>query len=363
LVLADQTGPESPLYQDHQSFLSSVGAIIFLGTPHRGSIFPSVAQWKIWLGKLGNIEACEDLLKILHLESHLLSYLQHEFERAGKKKPLDRLEICCFYETKQQHIGPWNLGYVVSEASACLDGAEKCSLETDHMGMNKFLPQDKNYDTFSKFLVSATRSSGPNVSRRFNARQYNSISASQELKELKQWLAPSTGPQKRQLEARYADQQRTVSTSATCGWITQVDLFHQWHEGFSPNNVLWIHGKPGSGKSVLAAYLVKLLRDETPFGPELSPRNCEFPTSSTSCRMLNEKQNVLYFFCGVEPSREYPANLVGTLINQLLSHQPENFKLQAAAMHLASAAESREGPEAIALTRLLVDCTSIVGRI
>lgn len=341
-----------------------MGAIIFLGTPHRGSIFPNLADWKIWFGRLGNIATCDDLLTILRLDSQLLRYIQSEFERCQKQPTLTELEIYCFYETKQQHIGMWNLGYVVTPKSACLDGAEKCGLEADHMGLNKFLPQDKNYDAVKKHLVSAYSSCRPAIMRRFNARQYAFIGANKELKELRKWLGPSTGAQKRQLEARYADQRRTVSTYATCQWIGELDVFQQWSSGLNTNNVMWIYGKPGSGKSVLAAYLIKLLREELsePKSPQ-APRNCDLPTSLPACQMLREKPNVLYFFCGVESSREYPENFLGTLVNQLLSHHAENLKLQAAAIHLASSPESSEGAEATKLTKFLIDCIAIVGKI
>ncbi|KAL3447162.1 hypothetical protein BJX65DRAFT_277519 [Aspergillus insuetus] len=47
----------------------------------------------------------------------------------------------------------------------------------------------------------------------------------------------------------------------TCSWILQNKTFQQWSQARG-EGCLWIHGKPGCGKSVLAKYLTTTLKDQ-----------------------------------------------------------------------------------------------------
>ncbi|GES60394.1 WD-repeat protein [Aspergillus terreus] len=47
----------------------------------------------------------------------------------------------------------------------------------------------------------------------------------------------------------------------TCKWIIETKAFKTWRQRTS-SSLLWCHGKPGIGKSVLLAYLTKLFREQ-----------------------------------------------------------------------------------------------------
>lgn len=51
-------------------------------------------------------------------------------------------------------------------------------------------------------------------------------------------------------------------SSDTCDWILETTEYQQWMETPSKNAVLWMHAKPGRGKSVLSSYLVRHLLEQ-----------------------------------------------------------------------------------------------------
>ncbi|KAJ7710200.1 hypothetical protein B0H14DRAFT_2159311, partial [Mycena olivaceomarginata] len=152
IVIASETKPNDPDYNDHQAFLMAVTSVFFLGTPHTGSSFPSLARIKILASRAFGVDSEERLLSLLHTGSEELKELQQKFD---KVKYLDKAEtvqenkpvteLYCYYEQKKVRLGPFPTGYVVTERSACLEGAKNRGMEADHMGLNKFKSDDKNY--------------------------------------------------------------------------------------------------------------------------------------------------------------------------------------------------------------------------
>ncbi|KAK0644439.1 hypothetical protein B0T16DRAFT_417675 [Cercophora newfieldiana] len=185
---------------------------------------------------------------------------------------------------------------------------------------------------------------------------------SPELNALQRWLSPSTGPQKRELDARFKAQQETVDSYETCQWLLNLDIYREWADPRTTANILWIHGKPGSGKSVLAAFIVKLLRRQT--GPNRETDvtiNCSAPTSSPTCPVYRKPTSVMFFFCGLESAKEFASNIVGTFVHQLLLSHSQNTLLQSALLHLASLAPNREGPDVKSLSDFLKEYCSLLG--
>lgn len=46
----------------------------------------------------------------------------------------------------------------------------------------------------------------------------------------------------------------------TCDWILNTDEFQNWEAVNSKSSAMWLHGKPGRGKSVLSSYIIEHLR-------------------------------------------------------------------------------------------------------
>jgi hypothetical protein len=109
------------------------------------------------------------------------------------------------------------------------------------------------------------------------------------------------------LEAR-----RKARFENTCSWSLAHPLIAEWLYGATDK--LWIHGSPGTGKSVLAAYLIDFVQEQI---------NKSTVTQSSSFN----SEVLLYFFCDGRSaaSLKRSSNSIAlTLLTQLVN----NSKLQ-----------------------------------
>ncbi|KAI9039181.1 uncharacterized protein KD926_009815 [Aspergillus affinis] len=103
----------------------------------------------------------------------------------------------------------------------------------------------------------------------------------------------------------------------TCNWITTHSTYVSWLSNSSTNSskVLWVHGPPAFGKSVLCAYIVQELRNKT-----------QFP--------------VYYIFCSAESeSLRDPSSILRTWIYQALYN--EESVLEAVLQYLETCERTR----------------------
>ncbi|KAJ5718812.1 alpha/beta-hydrolase [Penicillium malachiteum] len=130
-ILLSRNNPEYHL----RSVFKSTKAIIFMGTPHKGSW---MADWaKIPATALGFIKSTnKSLFAVLESESQFLESLQIEFlalirelREAGRS-----LEVTSFFEELPLPLA----GRVVSKESATLDGYNSISIHANHSDMVKF---------------------------------------------------------------------------------------------------------------------------------------------------------------------------------------------------------------------------------
>ncbi|KAM0264931.1 hypothetical protein ACHAQJ_000447 [Trichoderma viride] len=115
------------------------------------------------------------------------------------------------------------------------------------------------------------------------------------LQRFKQWLAPTT------YTSRYEDA-RSLRTSNTSQWIFDDTAYQKWSSVKNSSALLWIHGKPGSGKTILAATLVEYLKDTgiTPF---------------------------YFFFDSLQPSSKMSLDAYTAILSQILHKHPSNPQL------------------------------------
>ncbi|KAJ6024580.1 hypothetical protein N7540_005377 [Penicillium herquei] len=90
--------------------------------------------------------------------------------------------------------------------------------------------------------------------RDFNSGNILPLSA-KDLAEITKWLQPTPYDFERSEYARH----RVSHLLGTGAWLTSTPVYQQWHSG--DNGLLWIKGIPGSGKSVMAASIIKQLQD------------------------------------------------------------------------------------------------------
>ena len=83
--------------------------------------------------------------------------------------------------------------------------------------------------------------------------------------------------------------------STFCGWVFETPAYKQWQNPRDPSHALWMFSGPGTGKTVLAAQIVRWLREEY-------PQDCSA---------------VLYFFCnGLNAYRDDSSAIWRTLLCQ-----------------------------------------------
>ncbi|RMZ41376.1 hypothetical protein AFCA_004741 [Aspergillus flavus] len=79
---------------------------------------------------------------------------------------------------------------------------------------------------------------------------------SQDIGQIKSWLSPT------EFETEGSEYQKHLNAhaSGTGDWLFQTEQYQAWHD--ANINTLWLQGIPGSGKSVMAAKLIRTLKEE-----------------------------------------------------------------------------------------------------
>jgi hypothetical protein len=308
-----------------------------------------------WLGYSTN----PDLVDLLELDGALLTYIRHQFGRLLNAEILKGILVYCYFE--QENMPPLPM-VVVTQESACIENTKSRGLPLNHKQLNKFnAGEDKNYNSVLADILEVMKASPEIVPPRFEAWQYDADGCNSAREGLRRSLNPSREPQKTQLESRFKVQK---GSTYTCQWIFKLPMFEAWRDWSSPQNVLWINGKAGSGKSIMAAYLAKSFREGfiEPINDEDDTTVCAVPLTSGPCgnRRLGAALTVLHFFCGIDRTHEEPTSFVGTLIHQLLSQHNENPRLISIAQKYYK--KRGDGLEASVMSRLLVDLIDVVGK-
>jgi NACHT domain len=76
--------------------------------------------------------------------------------------------------------------------------------------------------------------------------------------ELIMWLSPKNDKGPTYYRDRYTELMKSRCTG-TCEWVGDEELYQSWSLPESPESILWIHGNPGAGKSMLAASIIEHL--------------------------------------------------------------------------------------------------------
>ncbi|KAH7204891.1 ankyrin repeat-containing domain protein [Fusarium redolens] len=213
--------------QAYSSISRSTTGIVFMGTPHRGS---SVADWGSILAGIARImflKPKRQLLDDLRSNSRTLSDISEDF-----LKIVSRYSIKSFYEENKMK----NLVMVVSKDSATMKitQEEAIPIEGEHKEICKFYGADD-----ARFTAVC------NAIRRLVPQEENKPLTAEQVNILKSLPGPNVYEILETVEE---------PCQGTTDWVLSNPQFTEWLTS-TESHVLHVVGKPGSGKSVLAAFL------------------------------------------------------------------------------------------------------------
>uniref|UniRef100_A0A8H7K4X3 Nephrocystin 3-like N-terminal domain-containing protein n=1 Tax=Bionectria ochroleuca TaxID=29856 RepID=A0A8H7K4X3_BIOOC len=248
-MLAISSAWPTPEYQD---VVRSTSAVVFLGTPHRGS--PDLASFGEWARSFISafrIQTTSDILDALGMKNTDLERAQEAFSAVWQTYDFR-------IKTFQEGLGlrGINLGVlgnkVVPDSSSLIGDYRECAetLQANHKNMCRFFGHDDpNYRKVGGEICSIYRSITDFDSR--------SLGRS-ELMEIDAW--DSMPPQSSVLKTsgHWPDEQLTENEKKILEslWFPGMDLRHQtnWFHNREQDvyqGLLVLKGKPGAGKSVL----------------------------------------------------------------------------------------------------------------
>jgi WD40 repeat protein len=227
-------------HQDFQDLSRRVRSIFFLATPHRG------ADLATTFSKLLSVSSgARPFVEDLHRNSIATQSINDEFPQY-----CGDLKLYSFYESQPTSF-PIGKGMIVDKDLAALGYPnERTSLlNANHREVCKYASaNDNNYLTVRNALASIIdgfRNAEASVTHDFN---------NEHQKVLEGFLGVSDAPEDDFLNL---DSRRL---QGSCRWLMEKKSFLNWRDS-GQAQLYWISAKPATGKSVLAAYIVKQLKE------------------------------------------------------------------------------------------------------
>jgi len=233
-------------------------SMFFLATPHRGSDMATLLQnmLSVTLGK-------KQFVKDLTPNSDRLAAINDAFRHVAQN-----LRLWSFYETLRM-----GNRLVVDKESATMGYHNEeiaAMMNADHRQVCKFkTPNDPNYKMLRNALVTAIDlirataagdtaipSGVPTKHRETPLSRPSSLSLTNAISCLRDFLAPPDAA-----EGDLAMLQ-ALKQPESCHWFTEQLCYKSWKHGDGPS-VLWLTGRPATGKSVLASHVIDDLRQSS----------------------------------------------------------------------------------------------------
>ena len=230
--------------QHYKSTVQATRAVLFLSTPHRGTNLALLLNRILMVSIFGH--SAKQYISELENNSPALQDINEQFRSFAP-----RLTIFSFFETFETSVGPTKM-MVLQKESSILGYPDEISmpLNADHHDVCKYKSrQDPSYLSVRNalcYLLEQFRSEDAESSKCRYAEEYRKI---------KSLLSLFTNPTEDcdfYLEKRF---------EGSCEWFLSNRTFTSWLVDDVPSSrILWCQGRPGSGKSVLAAVVVQYLQ-------------------------------------------------------------------------------------------------------
>lgn len=229
--------------EEYQDVIKSISAIIFLSTPHRGSNLAELLN-RILSASILRYSP-KQYIADLQKNSPALEELNEQFRKVAPK-----LHIVSFYETLETVVGPKKL-MVLEKESAILGypGEISRAMYADHHNVCKYeSTRDSNYISIRnvlKTLVDRLHAIGQGLRR-----------PSSDDMSVENVLSITDRPD----DDYNFFRDRWMPN--TCEWILEETSFQNWlHQPSPESSVLWLHGLPASGKSILSSFIINHIKE------------------------------------------------------------------------------------------------------
>ncbi|RDW73010.1 hypothetical protein BP6252_06917 [Coleophoma cylindrospora] len=269
LVIKDAlvTASKSQGHKPWQRIFQSCQSLVFFGVPNLGMSFEELAR-------MVDGSESEQLVRDLlvdkdHDTRPLLQRLNEEFVECLQKR--NDFDILCYYETKlspriskeKDQVISHRGTLIVNQASAAYTGLTAKSynileLEGDHRSMVKFAERNRTgYRGLSGRIKQF-------IDRAIETKRSDFVDFSTKLTTEDRACIQSLA----YTEMGYRRQEADEAHPNTCNWVLEHENHKRWRS--ENRGLLWIKGKPGSGKSTLMAFLYGQLQQVPPVERGLS---------------------------------------------------------------------------------------------
>ncbi|POR31146.1 Uncharacterized protein TPAR_08652 [Tolypocladium paradoxum] len=241
-------GQHDPHYSD---IINAITAIIFMSTPHRGA---DLAETLNRIIQISFVSTPKAYISELARNSLTVQQINEQFRHVAPK-----LQIVSFYETRPTAIGPTKSRIMVVEKDSSVlgyPGEISKGLDADHNTVCKYESrQDPSYISVRNYLKSNIAMFLTTCSSRVPT---SPAATNIDTRDLERLVHISEPPDTDYEYIVFRD--RWVP--GTSEWILEEDTFSRWlDDPCDSPKLLWIHGVPGSGKSVLSSFVVNHLTE------------------------------------------------------------------------------------------------------
>ncbi|KAK8246167.1 hypothetical protein HDK90DRAFT_461027 [Phyllosticta capitalensis] len=217
--------------------------LVFLGTPHHGSDLATWARYVKGIFAIAQRNPNMNLIEVLTPDAAQLKDLSEGFDNVSGQIP----KYCC-YETESTCVAGIDIGLIVSETSAIMNGAELEAISEDHVNMCKF---DSEHDPNYKGVTRGIRRLATQIANSKRREVQVGESGFQRLRD--ELISSLHAPELFAQDYRIYD-----AESKTFEWL--MDSPQKQHSNFvdflrGSHTLFWISGKAGSGKSTLMKFL------------------------------------------------------------------------------------------------------------
>ncbi|KAF8861886.1 hypothetical protein BDZ45DRAFT_231863 [Acephala macrosclerotiorum] len=242
-LVAKKAYIEARVNTNYQQIGRRIHSLYFLATPHQGSESSQLAQTLI---SLSPFHGEKPFVQDLKPTSAMIQLINSEFPRYSQD-----VQLFSFYETLETWAGSSRM--IVNQQSATLGyvNEQRMPLNKNHRGVCKFeKPTDRDFITLRNALSQTV----------------DSILKEDQLHALRDYLGVREKPEDDLIE--FED----LCMPESCSWFTSKPMFREWRDcvlgkrtpSFPPKEpdlfkAIWLHGMPGTGKSVLTSQVINHL--------------------------------------------------------------------------------------------------------